>query len=198
MRTLLALVAASLIAGAASAQSMTFRLVSTAQTKQVATVESKTAVETFTGRTDQVTGTISFNPTTKTGGGTISLPVNSIDTGIPLRNEHMQSAQWLESAKNPNITFRVSSVRHLQGDNYEVKGSFTMKGVTKPVTTTATVKMQKSSAATRQAGFKGDVLQVRSSFKVKLSDHGVKIQGQAVGKVSDEVTISVTLFGQTG
>jgi hypothetical protein len=56
----------------------------------------------------------------------------------------------------------------------------------------------KESASTRNAGFKGDVLQVRSQFKLKLSDYKVTIPPQAKGKVAETVTIKLTVYGQSG
>jgi polyisoprenoid-binding protein YceI len=168
------------------------------KTMQLAQVESVTDFETFTGRTDGVTGSITFDPAKKTGGGTIVVDVASISTGIDVRDDHMRSGQWLDAAKHPKITFETTGVRSLGGDRYSVTGKFTMRGVTKTITTTATVKHMKESDATKKAGFKGDVLQVKTNFKVKLSDYGIKISGPAEGKVANDVTISVVVYGQSG
>ena len=73
-----------------------------------------------------------------------------------------------------------------------------MHGVTKTITVRATIRERNESEASRKAGFKGDVLQLKVKFKVKLSDYGVMIPKMAAAKVNDEVTISVTTYAQTG
>jgi polyisoprenoid-binding protein YceI len=193
------LIAASFgLAAASVAQPMTFRIGAGNPTQQLAQVESATELETFTGRTDKVTGTLMFDPGKRTGSGRIVVDAKSIDTGIPLRNDHMQSGQWLGTEANPNITFETTRVQFVRGDQYRVTGRFTMKGVTKTVTTVATVRHQKATDATRKAGFKGDVLQVRANFTIKLSDYGITISGPATGKVANTVRIGLTVYGQSG
>lgn len=182
----------------AFASPMTFKVGAGRQTQQLASVESVTDFETFTGRTDRVAGTLTFDPVKRTGSGSLTVDVASIDTGIAMRNDHMKGGMWLDAEKHPTITFNTTKVQHVKGDLYKVTGSYTMKGVTKTITTDATVKHLKASDATAKAGFKGDVLQVKTAFKVKLSDFGITIGGAATGKVNNEVTISVVVYGQSG
>lgn len=182
--------------GVAAPQTYTIR--AGEKSPQVAQVESKTEAETFTGKTANVTGRITFDAAKKTGSGRISVDVKSIDTGIPLRNDHLQESRWLDAGKHPAITFETTQVRHISGDQYRVTGRYTMKGVTKNITTTATVRLAKASEQTRRQGFRGDVLQIRTSFNVVLKDHGVVISGQAVGKVSETVRISITAYADSG
>lgn len=186
------------VSSSAFAQTQEFKVGAGNATQQIAQVESFTDFETFTGRTDKVSGSMKFDPVKKTGSGKIIVDVKSIDTGIPLRNDHMLSAGWLDAAKFPTITFETTNVKFVKGDMYRVTGKLTLRGVTKTVTTDARVRYTKESATTKNAGFKGNVLQVRSTFNIKLADYGVKIPAQAKGKVAETVTISVTTYGQTG
>lgn len=169
-----------------------------ANARPLATVESKTAVETFVGRTNAVSGRITFDRQRRTGGGAIEIDAATLDTGIPLRNEHLRGEQWLDTAKHPKIRFVVTRTQHLGGDRYRVVGKFTMHGVTRDLTTEATVRLAAASARTRQLGFRGDVLNVQTRFVIKLSDYNIEIRGQAVGKVSNEVTINLNAFAQAG
>lgn len=192
------LLALALSAHAALAQSQPFRIGAGSQTQQLAQVESAADFETFTGRTDKVSGTIHFDPRSHKGSGKIVVDSASIDTGIALRNEHMRSPAWLDTAQYKTITFETLNVRKTGTDTYKVFGNFTMKGVTKKVTTTVTLKYRKESEATRKAGFKGDVVQVRTSFEIKLADYQIDVARLAHGKVADTVTISLAVYGQTG
>ncbi len=196
LKTLSTLILATL-AIAANAQAVNFKVGTGNATQQIAQVESATDFETFTGRTDKVSGAISFDPTKKTGSGRLVIDAASISTGIDLRDEHMRSEGWLNTDKFKTITFEVGKVKHVKGNSYDVTGKFTMHGVTKTITTRVEVKHIKESEATRNARFKGDVLQVKASFNVKLSDYGIKIPAQAKDKVANTVRISVTVYGQS-
>lgn len=193
------MVAALSMGAQALAAETTFKLTSAAKTKPLASVESKTEVETFVGKTSKLSGTLKFDPAAKTGGGTITLNVKDLSTGVPLRDEHMNSAQWLDSAKFPTISFTTTEVKYLKGDQYQVKGNLTLHGVTKAITTTATVKHLKESKQTKDQGFKGDVVQVKTNFTVTLADYGVILPAPVAknNKVSKTVKIAITAFGQS-
>lgn len=198
--TRLAVLAALTIGAVASsfAQPITFKVGAGRPSQQIALVESVTDFETFTARSDKVTGTVVFDPVRRTGSGKLSVSVASLDTGIATRDEHLRSSTWLDAEKYPTITFETTEVRHVRGDEYRVTGKFTLHGVTKTITVPVTAKYLKESDATRQAGFRGDVLQVKTTFKVNLSDYGITIPGPARGKVAETVTISVTAYAQSG
>ena len=80
--------------------------------------------------------------------GRLRVPVASLDTGIPLRNEHMQSAMWLNAEKHPHIEMDItgaSSVEKVKstGDfaTYElqVKGSVMLNGKSRNIEVPATL-----------------------------------------------------------
>jgi len=184
------------LAASVLASPKTFRIVSSANAKSIGTVESVTSVETIIGK-GVVTGSIAFDPAKGTGSGSLSIDVKGIDTGIPTRNEHMASDQWLDAEKYPSITFKATKVQKTGKDTYNVTGSFTLHGVTKTVTAPVTLKHVPASAQSKQLGFKGDVVQLSTKFQIKLSDYNVKISEKAVGKVNNDVTISVAAFGDS-
>jgi polyisoprenoid-binding protein YceI len=162
--------------------------------RNVATVESESDFETFTGRTSAVSGTISFDPTTKTGSGTLVIDVSSIDTGIALRNDHMKSDKWMDAAKYPTIVFKTEKVQKLSGDDYKVTGKLTLHGVTRNVSTKARVRYRASGEATKTVGFDGDVLQISARLPIKLSDYGIILPQAVKGKVANDVTLSVSAY----
>lgn len=59
--------------------------------------------------------------------------VKSINTGIPDRDTHLQSADFFDVATFPTITFKSDSIRKVNFSNFEVYGKFTMHGVTKNI-----------------------------------------------------------------
>lgn len=73
----------------------------------------------------------------KTGnrvGGVFSFPLDTIDTGIALRNRHMKE-KYLHTEKHPKAQFTLEEME-LPTDSATFKGSMTLHGVTKQVTGT--------------------------------------------------------------
>lgn len=187
-----------LAAGIAGAQTATFKIGGGSPAMQSFTVDSTADFEDFTGTTNAITGSILFDPVKKTGSGKLSINVASIKTGIDLRDEHMRSEGWLDTTKYANATFETTRVAHVSGNNYRVTGNLTLKGVTKAITTNATVRYIAESEQTRAARFRGNLVNLKTEFKIRLSDYNVKIPAQAKGKVGEVVTIKLSVFGTTG
>ncbi len=57
----------------------------------------------------------------------------SINTGIPERDTHLQSADFFDVSNFPTITFTSDSIRQRDFSNFEAFGKFTMHGITKDI-----------------------------------------------------------------
>lgn len=165
--------------------------------RNLATVESTTEFETFTGRTTAVGGSLRFDPKSHTGSGYIEVAAGSLDTGIEARNGHLRSATWLDSEKYPSIRFDATKVAYVGGDNYKVTGKLTLHGVTRSITASVRVRYRAESADTQKVGFAGDVVQVYTRFNLKLSDYGIKIPAVAAGKVGETVSVTLSAYATT-
>ena len=158
-----------------------------------ATFVSDAPLETMTGTTAKVTGTVTFDPadisTTK---GTFKVPVVSMRTGNDLRDEHLQSDSWLDAKKNPHIIFEImevsgaESLKPKKNTKVKVKGKFTAHGVTKIVEAKGTVKW------TPVDGGKDD-LHIKAKFTTKLEDHDVSVPSIVRLKMANEITVSIDL-----
>ena len=62
-----------------------------------------------------------------------TMDVKSIDTNQPQRDAHLQSGDFFEAEKYPEINFQSTSFTK-EGSDYKMVGNLTMKGVTKQVT----------------------------------------------------------------
>ena len=62
----------------------------------------------------------------------VSLDAASIDTGQEARDEHLRSADFLETEAHPTIDF-VSTRIEPAGDDYRIHGDLTIRGETRPV-----------------------------------------------------------------
>jgi polyisoprenoid-binding protein YceI len=182
------LVLATSISGRAANE--TWKIVA-ADNLNVAVAESITTVENFTARTNKVSGTITFDREAKTGSGTITIDGRSFTTGVPLRDEHMASKDWLNFAQNPDIRFATTRVKYVGGDNYNVTGAFTLNGITKVIATSASVRLTEANEVTRNMNVSGDVIAFTTTFKIKLSEYGVKHPLVQAGRVNDDLKITL-------
>jgi polyisoprenoid-binding protein YceI len=182
---------AVIVAGIAFANAQTFRI---GGDRNSAVVESNTSVENFTGRTNKVTGEIRFDPQARTGSGVITVDAMSITTGIGGRDANMRNANYMNFQAHPQIRFEATSVRYKSGDNYDVVGRMTMSGKTVNLTVPVTLRLIQAGSATKELGFEGDVVNLRTSFPIKLSDFGIQLKGQAATSVSSTPTIQLNVF----
>jgi polyisoprenoid-binding protein YceI len=66
--------------------------------------------------------------------------VASVDTGEPQRDDHLRSADFFDADTHPEITFESTSIRQLDEDRFEIKGDFTVHGVTRTLELDATLE----------------------------------------------------------
>jgi polyisoprenoid-binding protein YceI len=65
---------------------------------------------------------------------TAQIDVQSIDTRIKKRDEHLRSAELFNVERYPRITFKSRTVKRTGPQSGDILGDLTMHGVTKPVT----------------------------------------------------------------
>jgi len=89
---------------------------------------------TVRGKFDRQSGTMEFDPATKTASVSITIDASSIDTGYDKRDQHLNSPDFLNVVENPTIEFQSTAVTW-NGDRLStVTGDLTILGVSKPVT----------------------------------------------------------------
>ncbi len=172
------------------ADSTTFRVRDDGKSR--VTFVSDAPLETMTGKSSKVTGSVTVDPAdiTKTT-GSFKVPVVSLRTGNELRDEHLQGDGWLDAKKNPNIHFEITEVilgkkgsRELKKNKdqkVQVKGKFTAHGVTRLVTTNGTVN------------WSDNLFLIKASFTAKLEDHQVSVPSIVQLKIANELAVSVDL-----
>ena len=62
-----------------------------------------------------------------------TIAVSSINTGIDMRNEHLQEEEYFYASEYPNITFESTSVSKNTIGELVVNGKLTIRGVTKTI-----------------------------------------------------------------
>jgi len=89
------------------------------------------------GHLGPVTGTVFIDEQDLTRSRVdVSIDARGIDSREPKRDEHLRSADFLDVANHPTITFRSSRVEAPSGarGDLRVTGDLTIRGVTHPVT----------------------------------------------------------------
>jgi polyisoprenoid-binding protein YceI len=163
--------------------------------KSKATFVSDAPLETMTGKTNQVTGALSVDPTDiTTTTGKFKAPVASLRTGNDLRDEHLRGDGWLDAAKNPFIHFEISEVilgkkgnkelKQGKDAKVEVKGKFTAQGVTQMVTAKGSVN------------WSSETIRIKATFPVVLTAHEISVPSIVRLKVANEIQVSVDLRGR--
>jgi polyisoprenoid-binding protein YceI len=134
---------------------------------------------------DKTSGKIVFDHVAKSGSVDVTIDAKSVNTGYPLLNEHIQDADFFDTAKYPTITFKSTAVKFDGDKPVAVEGNLTVKGVTRPVTLTLT-----SFQAMPNPMLKKDAIGANAVTKIKRSEFNM---GKYAPMVSDEVTLSIAM-----
>lgn len=91
---------------------------------------------TMRGKFNEQSGTMKFEPASKTAEVNIEIDAASIDTGHGKRDEHLRSPDFLNAVEYPTITFESTEATWNGDQLATVTGNLTILGVSKPVTLT--------------------------------------------------------------
>ena len=115
--------------------------------------------------------------------------VESIDTGVAGRDNHLRSADFFDVAKFPEMTFKSTKIEK-KGKGYVLHGDFTLKGVTKqisfPFNVTGAVKDNRGNVR----------FGVAAETKINRRDYGITWGAKMANgglNVGDEVIIDLQL-----
>lgn len=89
---------------------------------------------TVRGRFEDFSGTLQFDPNDIAKSRVaFEVKTESIDTGIPNRDNHLRSEDFFAVNEYPLMTFQSTGVRQEEGDQYTLEGNLTIKGKTNQV-----------------------------------------------------------------
>jgi polyisoprenoid-binding protein YceI len=153
--------------------------------------ESRAALESFTGRTKQVSGGCTFDPDRLGGEVVLEVAVEmaSFDTGIGRRNRHMRD-NHLETDRFPRSWLRGGTIAASSASSLPVGGAVSvdfvgeleLHGVRRPVA--CTIKLTRPTA---------DTLAATAEFPVRLADHDIKRPQVLLLKLAEEQRVRVNL-----
>lgn len=105
----------------------------------------------------------------------------SVDTDEPKRDAHLRSADFLDVARYPTITFRSTRIERADGGHWKVTGDLTLLGTTRPVV------LDVDGASTQQGR-----ASAHATTTIERRDFGMTYSGFAVGK---EIMITIDAVG---
>lgn len=136
-------------------------------------------------RFNETTGTVVLDKDAKQAQVDVTIDMKSIDTGFDTFDEHIQGADFLDTAQYPTATFKSTKVV-FEGDKpVSIEGDLTIKGITKPITLTVT-----SFFNGPHPMMKKDAIGANASGMIKRSEFNA---GKFAPGVSDEVTLDIAL-----
>ncbi len=182
----------------------TFYIDNQAGSNQV-TFVNEAPIEDFTGVCNKVQGQCKLDPKAlESFTGKFSIRVQDMKTGIDLRDTHLNSEDWLDSTKNPEVIVDVTKVEDVKktGANtatMTLVGNCSLHGKTNPVKIPATLTYLDETPKTQER-IKGDLLRIRAEFNVKLADYDITgpKASQIVGlKVANDIAVKASVYGST-
>jgi len=145
---------------------------------------SNAPVEDFEGTTNKSDGYIALPDASNLYNAEVYFEVdlNSVDTGIGLRNRHMRE-NYLHTDKYPFTSFKgkISEVKKVSDSEYDVKvnGDMSIHGVTK------------NKLISGKINFKSAGMSVNSKFTVKLTDYKIEVPQLMFVKISEEIKLEL-------
>jgi len=91
-------------------------------------------ITTVRGNFDKLSGTLQYDPANPEASVVeVAIDAASINTGVADRDNHLRSADFLDAATYPTLTFKSTSVKMTGTDTADITGDLTIRGVTRPV-----------------------------------------------------------------
>lgn len=140
-------------------------------------------ISTVHGRFTAVSGTIVFDPSDLSKCSvTATILTSTITTDNATRDKHLNSADFFETAKYPEIKFVSSGVRKAGENQYVAVGNLTIKDVTKQIELPFTLATGEMKGQKR--------LGVEGHLKIDRTDYHVNYDPTGLG-VAKEVNIEI-------
>jgi len=146
------------------------------------------------GQFQNMSGKFSLDKQAKAGAVELTIATNSVNTGDSVkgsrtqaRDDHLKAADFFNAAEFPQMTFKSTKV-NFNGDlPGSVDGTFTLLGVSKPVTLTFERFKCGQHPFTKKDRCGGNAV-----GKIKRSDFGMKYGIPAMG---DEIALNISFEG---
>jgi polyisoprenoid-binding protein YceI len=144
----------------------------------------KASVE-LQGNFDKWDATLTFKSTDVTTGVLdIEIQAASVNTGSGMKDGKLKGEDFFDVKNNPLITFKSTKIVQTGPNTFDVPGTFTIRGVSKPETLNLTV----SGIGTGTGDIKGTMAFDRKQYGMN--------SGIPFIKIADRVEVNVSLHGE--
>jgi polyisoprenoid-binding protein YceI len=156
---------------------------------QITPVESKIAFHvdasvTIEGTFDQWDASLTFtSPAVESAVLDVQIQAASVNTGSGLKDGKLKSEDFFNVEQDPLITFRSTRIVQTGPETFDVQGTFTIRGVSKPETLHLTVSGKGTGS--------GDI---RGTMAFDRKDYGMN-SGIPFIRIADRVEVRVDLKG---
>jgi polyisoprenoid-binding protein YceI len=179
---LLLLFAAAALPTLAQAQAPVFVISPPPQSTIKFSVKASVAIE---GTFDKWDATLTFASTDVTTGVLdIKIQAASVNTGSGMKNDKLKGKDFFDADHDPLITFKSTKVVQTGPTTFDVPGTFTIRGVSKPETLSLTV----SGVGTGTGAIKGTMAFDRKEYGMN--------SGIPFIKIADRVEVDIDLIGK--
>src|SRR5271163_1159957 len=177
-KTILSLVAAAMLTSLSHAQVPVFEVTPVSSS---VTFNVKSSVS-IVGKFSQWKATLTMkSPDVTTAALDIEVQAGSVDTGSGMKNGKLKSKDFFDSANYPLITFKSDHCVQTGPNTFDVPGTFTIRGVTKP----QTLQLTLTGKGTGSGEIKGSMYFDRKDYGINGSIPFVTI--------ADRVQVDVAL-----
>jgi polyisoprenoid-binding protein YceI len=111
----------------------------------------------------------------------VKIYADSVNTGSGMKNDKLKSKDFFDAQNDPYITFKSNKIVQTGPNTFDVQGTFTIRGVSKPETLNLTV----SGKGTGTGEIKGTITFDRKEFGMN--------SGIPFIKIADRVEVTVDL-----
>jgi polyisoprenoid-binding protein YceI len=145
-------------------------------------VKASVAIE---GKFEKWDATLTFtSPDVTTGVLDVKIQAATVNTGSSMKDDKLRGKDFFDVKQDPLITFHSSKIVQTGPTTFDVPGTFTIRGVSKPETLTLVV----SGKGTGTGEIKGTMAFDRKEFGMN--------SGIPFIKIADRVEVTVDLHGK--
>jgi len=134
------------------------------------------------GKFDKWEATLTF-PSTDVTSGVLDIKIyaDSVNTGSGMKDNKLKGKDFFNASEDPYITFDSTKIEQTGPTTFEVQGTFTIRGVSKPETLSLTL----AGKGTGEGSIKGTMVFDRKDFGMN--------KGIPFVKIGDRVEVAVAL-----
>ena len=134
------------------------------------------------GTFEKWSATLTFtSPDVTTGVLDVKIQAASVNTGSGMKDGKLKSKDFFDVDQDPLITFHSTKVVETGPDTFDVQGTFTIRGVSKPETLTLTVSGKGTGSGT-----------IKGTMAFDRKDYGMN-SGIPFIKIADRVEVNIDL-----